>query len=652
MTQKQKAQKQPRDPYAQRGKALTSAVQRLRGWVGSDPSRLPELADALVQLTEHRLLGHAYAAAAADAQEAVRLAAQLLTANGPIGPYTSSVDAARCITAMVHVATVQVGVGRPEAARQTIESVHHLQQQLRDVGVAEQLTPQTDVWARSCAARATLTSADVATANAHADAALARVRESGLVDDADAAYLAIDAERLVSDCRWAAGRVEEALSHLHLAQNRYDEVVAGRLQEPGRLSPALLERLAEPLFGLYRDLADRLRATGELDHALATRRTLVELLQGLAGRLGETARVQLASSLADLADDLLTAGRVDEAITAATQATETTHTSPGARSAQLIVAAVHARALTRAGRSDEAVTLLRSLAPAEAGSAADALALDALAAVLRAESELDAAGMALQDLARGVVSRGRHPAAGADEVVAEELTPEQHRETAAWLEAERVEAHRLEEERLEQARIEAERREAERIEAERVAAEQLAVERAEAERAAALAAERQAAAEEAERLAVKRRREERLEAHRLEVERLEAERLEAERLEVERAAAERLAADPAEAERVELERLRVELAELAVTGEQDELLVAQQEWRDARARGDRRAARAANERVVELLRPRARLDATQYGWQLVQALEDLSSARLRSGDVWGSRAPAREAKALARTLGR
>ena len=39
----------------------------------------------------------------------------------------------------------------------------------------------------------------------------------------------------------------------------YEQVVDGRLAEPGRLSPALLERLAEPLFGLHRDLADRLR---------------------------------------------------------------------------------------------------------------------------------------------------------------------------------------------------------------------------------------------------------------------------------------------------------------------------------------------------------------------------------------------------------
>ena len=61
---------------------------------------------------------------------------------------------------------------------------------------------------------------------------------------------AIDADRLVSDCRWAAGQPEDALTHLHVAKDRYEEVVDGRLQEPARLSPALVERLAEPLFGL------------------------------------------------------------------------------------------------------------------------------------------------------------------------------------------------------------------------------------------------------------------------------------------------------------------------------------------------------------------------------------------------------------------
>ena len=62
-----------------------------------------------------------------------------------------------------------------------------------------------------------------------------------------------------------------------------------------------------------------------------------------------------------------------------------------------------------------------------------------------------------------------------------------------------------------------------------------------------------------------------------------------------------------------------------------ELASAQQLWRNLQAQGDRRSARAANERVVELLRSRAAEDMARYGTQLRSALEELYSARLRSG---------------------
>jgi hypothetical protein len=844
MAQEQKARKPPQDPYAQRGKTLASSVQRLRGWVGSDPSRAPELADALVELTAHRLLGHGYTAAATDAQEAVRSAAQLLTATGPIGPYTSVTDAARYLTAVVQLATIQAGIGLPDTAGRTIESLQDMQQQLQELRLEAQLKPQTAIWALSCTARAALAAGDVAAANAYADAALARLAESGLGEPGvsesgagndDAAYLAIDVDRLVSDCRWAAGRVDEALTYLHVAKDRYDEVVGGRLYEPARLSPTLMERLAEPLFGLYRDLADRLAATGEVDLGLVSRRTLVARLQALASRLGDPARVQLASALADLAGDLLAVERVEEAASAAAEATALVLGWSGAGSTSRLVAAVRARVLTRRGQSGEAVATLRQALPGDSGespSAAHLVSLAALAEAQRAEGDLDsatstelalgdltralvgpsregaAARSAVEDLARGVVSQGAEPlswmpldpsasyatttagTARTSEVGAVDLETKQQRETAAWLEAERSEAHRQEQERLAQVRLAAEVREAERVRAERAAAEQLAIERAQAEQAQRLEAERRAAAEEAERLERKRRREERLETHRLEAERLEAQQREAERLYAERRAAEVLAADPAEAERRELARLQADLAELERAEERalaerleaeqraadhaaqqqadqaeaerreaeqaeaeterreaeqaeeaeaelrdaeqaeaaqaaaqrrdaeqeaeeaeaqqaeaeqaeaeqaeaeqaeaerreaeqaeaeqaeaeyaeaeyaetrrreaepreldepDELALAQQVWRDAQARRDRREARVANERVVELLRSRAHADLASYGPQLQDALEELSSARLRSGDVWGSRASAKEAKALAKTLGR
>lgn len=618
MAQKQKTPKQPQDRYGQRAKSLASSVQRLRGWVGSDPSRTPELADALVQLTEHRLLGHGFPLAAADAQDAVRLAAQLLTANGPIGPYTAVADATRCVTAMVHVATIQVGLRRPEPAGQMMRSVQDLQQQLRDVGVTEQLSPRVQVWSLTCTAAAALASGEVAAANRDADSALALASASGIDEDLDAVYLVIDVDRLVSDCRWSAGRAQESLTHLHQAKDRYDELVAGRLAEPGRLSPALVERLAEPLFGLYRDLADRLAATGEVDHGLAIRRTLVELLQGLSSRLGEPAQVQLALALADLADDLLAADRVDEAGAAATEAAAAVPGSPSGKSAQLLATAAHARVLLRAGHTSHALTMLRPLVSGDqpgVSPATQAVALYAWADALRADGDLDTAATAEQMgadlaersvaayLARGVLSPGALADIPLSPVAAADATPEQQRETAAWLEAERAEAHRLERKRMEQARLETERRLAEQQRAEQLAAEREQAEREQAEREQRLEAERQAAAEEEERIARKGRREERIEAHRRET-------------------------------------------------EEQELAAAESIWRDAKARGDRRAARTANEQVVELLRSRAEQDLPQYGPHLLQALEELSSARLRSGDVWGSRAPAREARALARALGR
>ena len=277
---KQNRPKQPQDPYAQKAKQLTSSVQRLRGWVGSDPSRTPELADALVALTEHRLLGHSYTVAAPEAQEAVKLAAQQLTADGPIGPYTSVADAARYVTAVVHLGVIQAAAGMPAAAAETVRSAADLRGQLGSLPLAEALAPATVVWALACTARGALAEGDVALANAYADAALQRVAEAGLRSDADAAYVVMDADRLVSDARWAAGRDGDALTHLHVAREIYDRVVDGRLAQPGRLSPALLQRLSEPLFVIYRDLADRLLAVGDVDLGLVTRRQLVDLLAG------------------------------------------------------------------------------------------------------------------------------------------------------------------------------------------------------------------------------------------------------------------------------------------------------------------------------------------------------------------------------------
>jgi hypothetical protein len=517
MAQAHKAQKQPQDPYAQQAKELASLVQRLRGWVGSDPLRAPELADALIQLTAHRLLGHGYAAAAEDAQDAVRRAAELLAAKGPIGPYTSVSDAARYVTAVVHMATIQAGLGLPDAAGRTLESLKDIQGHLGE-GLLRQLQPQTAIWALWCGARAALAFGDVAAANAGADAALARLSESGREDDPASQYLAMDVDWLGSDCRWAAGRVQEAIAFLHAAKARYDDVVDGRLEQPARLSPGLLDRLAEPLFGLYRDMADRLADVEEVDVGLMIRRRLVELLRELIGRLGDRARLQLAAALTDLGHDLLEYGRVDEADAASAEAAAIEQALEGARTA---VADPAPRTVSRATQ----VVTWTPLPP--------------------------------------ITSYAATTASVAGPVDLTMLQAERQNKAAKWLEAHRAKAHTLELECMQQAQVEAERREAERVEAERTAAARLAAERARAEETERLETERRAAAEEAERVERKRRRKERIEAHRLEVERREAERREAERIEAEQLGADQqISSDPAEAERLELARLQAEIDEL------------------------------------------------------------------------------------------
>ncbi|MFP5283553.1 MAG: hypothetical protein ACLGIF_08900, partial [Actinomycetes bacterium] len=486
MAQKTQTGKPAGDPYAQRGKALTSTVQRLRGWVGSDPSRAPELADALVELTAHRLSGHQYASAATDAQEAVRRAAQQLTANGPIGPYTSAPDAARYLTAVVHLAAIQVGLGLTEAAGRTLDSLGDMLEQLRGLRLEAQLSPPIPVWALAVSARAALTAGEVGAANAYADAALARLATSGLRDAADVGYLAIDVDRVLADARCAAGHVEDSLAHLHAAQHAYEDLVDRRLREPMRLSPALLERLAEPLFGLYRDLADRLYAAGEVDLGLGTRRQLIDLLRDLAGRW-EPARGQSAQALVDLADDLLGLDRVAEAEAAAGEALALLAEVTDADAARLRATATRARVLTRTGRAGEAVRLLRQSLPADPADpepAVHALALRVLAEAQLADGDPETAAatearlaeaarglaagtgdseVSVHDAARGVVSRGVHQitwaplpadapyAAGADLSIVASLEDQRRAETVKWLRTHRSGAQQQERDRREEA---------------------------------------------------------------------------------------------------------------------------------------------------------------------------------------------------------
>lgn len=721
MAQQQKKQnrpKQPQDSHAQTAKQLTSQVQRLRGWVGSDPSRTPELADGLIVLTRHRLLGHAYTVAAPDAQESVKLAAQLLTANGPIGPYTSVDDAARYVAAVVHLAVIQSAAGMVEAAAETVGSLAELREQLGSLPLVDALEPSTVVWALSCTARGALESGDRAQANAYADAVVARVAESGLREVSEAAYLVMDADRLVSDARWAGGLGSDSLTHLHLARETYDAVVDGRLVQAARLSPVLRQRLVEPLFGLYRDLADRLLAVGEVDLGIVTRRQLVELLSAVAPQ-EETARVQLAASLADLVRDLRAHGRPEEADIAAeeldalpagdraaaadlaggiTAGQEPVRWEPlGAFAAYVGARSGAADVVTVEGQLRSTVAERLSGERAEARRlAAEAQEAARLAAERRALEQAEAERLAAEqaELERLAAERAEVERLAAERAEAERLAAEEEAERAERKRRreERIEAHRLEQERLEAERLATEQRELEEREAARRAAdpaaqeqfelERLQAELAELERIEREAEERAAAEEEArrraeedeaariefERLAEVRRAEARAAEERAKAEAWEAHRKDEERLEAERAEAARDEAERAEAARIEAERIEAEPATgpepepesesdpesepESVGPEEDELTTTYQAWQQAKGQGDRKAARAHNERLVELLRPRAEQNLAEYGPRLLYALEELSSARLRAGELFASRGPAREAKALAKTLGR
>ena len=687
-----KSPQQPKDPYAQSGKALASAVQRLRGWISTDASRLPELVDALNALVAHRLDGHAYAAAGPDAQDAVKRSADLLLSTGPIGPYSSAADAVRCGTALVQLAALQAEIGLVDAAGATLDSWDGIRSQVAEAGTSVELAPEVGRRALVVAARVALAGGDAASANAYADAVLAVAGAT----PSEAGFDEVDLARLASDVRWAAGLSEQSLGFLHTAKEAYERVVDDRLAEPGRLAPALAERLLEPLPGLYRDLADRLRAVGERDLALANRRLLVARLRAFAGR-SESHRPQLAVALTDLASDLLEAGRAEEAFDAASEAQEIASDRAVPAATRLLAAAVLARASLQSDRPAPAAPL-RGLLATEgeaAGPAVGSVVLAALAETLRAEGldeaaaeaqaqATEATGTVLEDQARGVVSRGGGSvtwesldpgrAYGAPVRAAGGPAPA----VPTWLEQERAEAHRQEAARAEEARREAEER----------AAEEARVQQAALAAAAARAAHeaeelqreevRRQAADEAEQAERKRRREERLREHQAEVDAREREQRTARRAEIDARLAELDAAEEPERDRLLLERALLDEADEPEPAPEpeaepapepipvpepepapapqpepepelappDDLELAEQSLRDARANGGRRDVRAAAEAVVVLLRARAAQDPAAYSARLRSALEELSSARLRSGDLFGARAATKEARSI------
>lgn len=537
----------PLETAARRRRELASAVKRLRVAATSDPALADELADSLVALNGSRLLAWAFADAAADAPETVLLAARILAGRGPAGPYASLTDAVRYFTASTQLAAVQAGLGQPEASGRTLDALDAWRGQLGRLPLVENLDATVVVWALIARSRSRL-SADVAGANSLADAAALRLYAAGLDQDPSRAYLAMAVHLLVADCRWAAGRAEAALAHHRLALARHRTAIAG-LPGAKRPKPALAQVAVAPLPELFEPFAQRLEATGDVAGEIATRRAWLTLVAQLA-------------EPATGADQLVRTGL--------------------------------GRALTRAGRADEAAEWLAAAGSAVPGDAPPTTPSERVdwGALTPSES------LAAED-----------PPATASARL-------QHDEQAAVFEgvAARAEAERAEDRLRAEAALLAAERAAERERAERLAtAATAAAEAAGAEQArreAEAAAARRTAEQAAARAAAEARRRE-------------------------------FAAARGPDRTVDPELARAAAAELA--GARDAVLAA----------GTELVPQAvARERLADLLRPLATMDAAAYGDELVTTLEALVGLRWRLGDADGSREAAREAKALAAELGR
>ncbi len=702
---------QPSDTFAHQTRRLASEVQRRRDWAGGDPARLGAVADALVDLTGHRLSGHLWAEAASGVQEAVTLAARVLAQHGPVGPYTPRADAVRSITALVQLAVIQSAAGLHAQAEQALAAAFGLREQLSRLDLDAELAPRTIAWALLVWTRAGLAAGEVAAANARADAAVAVTADDG-------EFVAIDVDRVASDARWAAGCAEPAVEYVLRAVERYEERALAALESSAQLPPALLERLSEPLFGLYSEAADRVLAVGAPGLALTLRRRLVDLLGALAVRSPD-AQQPLVAALTDLADDLRGLGRNAEADDLAELAASVTGDSEDEALPRRERARLGARASWTSLPPDEAFGVRTGAQPGPSGRLAALRGPAGEAEENRrtaAEAELARrAREAEQEASRLAVETERLQAE--QRRLAAEQAEREAREAAEAAELERLERQRKRAERiaeherqLERERAEAEaalrarvsdetdEERAEREELERLAAELAALEtaeeiaEAEAEHEAvedarlAAAAEEQSEQEalaEAERLVAEEA--ERAERERVATEEAERRRLvelvetqrraeeEAERLRLaERAELERLAEEEAErqrlAEQAENERLAAEeaepesLVELVETPEPETLPSPEPEpdalehvrasVEEASATGKRRDVREATEALVDELRGRYEADPEHYLDEFLEALDQLATARWQAGDWWGSRGPAKEAKTLRKRHGR
>ncbi len=675
-------------------KELASEVKKLRGWAASDESVAERLTDALNELTAQRLLAHQFVAAVEDAQDALTRANKLVAAHGAVGPFTPIDDGVRFFTATTHLAVTQAGAGHAALGGQMATALRGWVGLLPHVDLVPYVGARAATWLLMAQARAALASGDVGRANAFADAAAARAREGGLGSGEDASLL-VDALSLAAEARWVAGVAHDAVALSREASDAAAAVAAPVLDGVGRVAGAWAERVLAPLVAARRDLADRLLASGDVEAGLGERRALVDLLVRQAPRLGAPAKDALARSLADLSHDLMTLDRDDDALQVAGRAAEAagdlaaSEATVGAHlGSQFAAVTVLAKALVRQGEPEEAAEALASLfdryaslrrpAGFEAGLAGATLVR---AEVERASGDHEASERSLREFNRFVT--GLRDASPGDkglyvDVPGEVFARDRFRgvatrsplPTPSWSNLSDADS------------LAAATRGALAVPAPEAPVEEVRAPVAEPAEAPVREPEPEPMAEPVEAPAWEPEPVVEPEPEPVEVEPEPVWEPEPEPM-AEPVWEPEPVGEPIEAPVWEPEPVDeplgtpvAEPVEAPIAGEPEpepaaapartptwepepqpaasgpsELELAQTALASAKASGNRRDTLAAAQVVVDALRPLVAADAHTWGRDLVNALEDLGEAKFRAGDWWGSRAPKKEAKQLAKEWG-
>ena len=592
--------------HRRRFKQITSQVKKLRGWVGSDASVGESLVDALNEVTALRLLDHSYADAAADAQDALTRANALVAEHGAVGPFTPADDAVRFVTATAQLARLQAGLGQPGAAAATAGAAQAWMGLLPHLDVAPYLAPRTASWLLQARAVGALTAGDVAAANAFADAAVVRAREGGLVGR-DAQVL-VDAALLASRARTVAGLPQDAA----LLAREAMTAASSALRQAEPVQQASLTGIeVESLVAAGDAVASAWGAQGRWDEASAARRAVLAQIEGAT--TAPSAQAWAYRVRADVARDLAQAGDTAGARAAAEQAAQGVSrlAALGLPAEELLpvqfaATTALAEALLRDGEAADAVAALQAVVERDASlrHPAWATAWRALAAITLAQAQRlagDPAASQTQAWAEDVAAHVPSPfpvppgvpltsrlVAAARGVPLPGVGP-----APSW--------SVLDDDTALSASTRAPRPLGDAV-APVAAAPDL---HDEPDAVAAAPGAAPAPAPSAPTI--------------------EAPPPDPSGLTEDAGAA----SDPQAAWRTATQSLEA-----------------------ARVRNDRRDVLQASQAVVDALRPLAEAEATRWTPALIEALENLGDATFKAGDWWGSRAPKREAKALAKSLPR